>query len=182
MPGMPERRTHDYARNGVTSLFAAFSIADGTVIGELHRRHRAVEFLRFLRKIDKAVPAGLDVHLVCDNLATHKTPEVQQWLARRPRFHLHFTPTGSSWINQLPGRIYNQDFRRGTLDKGNSCDPGAKRLTFLFRIGGASSMDTGMKRRRHRFAGASFRRVLCEGAGKVIGRSAGPREQKESIR
>ena len=78
MPGMPERRTHDYARNGVTSLFAAFNIADGTVIGELHRRHRAVEFLGFLRKIDKAVPAGLDVHLACDNLATHKTPEVQQ--------------------------------------------------------------------------------------------------------
>src|SRR5713101_7602398 len=73
MPGMPEKRTHDYARNGVTSLFAAFNIANGTVIGELHRRHRAVEFLRFLRKIDKAVPAGLDVHLVCDNLATHKT-------------------------------------------------------------------------------------------------------------
>ena len=116
MPGMPERRTHDYARNGVTSLFAAFNIADGTVIGELHRRHRAVEFLRFLRKIDKAVPAGLDVHLVCDNLATHKTPEVQQWLARRPRFHLHFTPTGSSWINQVErwfGYLTDQKIRRG---------------------------------------------------------------------
>jgi transposase len=116
MPGMPERRTHDYARNGVTSLFAAFNIADGTVIGELHRRHRAVEFLRFLRKIDKAVPAGLDVHLVCDNLATHKTPEVQQWLARRPRFHLHFTPTGSSWINQVErwfGYLTDKKIRRG---------------------------------------------------------------------
>jgi transposase len=116
MPGMPERRTHDYARNGVTSLFAAFNIADGTVIGELHRRHRAVEFLRFLKKIDKAVPAGLDVHLVCDNLATHKTPEVQQWLARRPRFHLHFTPTGSSWINQVErwfGYLTSQKIRRG---------------------------------------------------------------------
>jgi transposase len=116
MPGMPERRTHDYARNGVTSLFAAFNIADGTVIGELHRRHRAVEFLRFLRKIDKAVPAGLDVHLVCDNLATHKTPEVKQWLARRPRFHLHFTPTGSSWINQVErwfGYLTDQKIRRG---------------------------------------------------------------------
>ncbi len=116
MPGMPERRTHDYARNGVTSLFAAFNIADGTVIGELHRRHRAVEFLRFLRKIDKAVPAGLDVHLVCDNLATHKTPEVREWLARRPRFHLHFTPTGSSWINQVErwfGYLTDQKIRRG---------------------------------------------------------------------
>jgi transposase len=116
MPGMPERRTHDYARNGVTSLFAAFNIADGTVIGELHRRHRAVEFLRFLRKIDKAVPAGLDVHLICDNLATHKTPEVQQWLARRPRFHIHFTPTGSSWINQVErwfGYLTDKKLRRG---------------------------------------------------------------------
>jgi len=116
MPGMPERRTHDYARHGVTSLFAAFNIADGTVIGELHRRHRAVEFLRFLRKIDKAVPAGLDVHLVCDNLATHKTPEVQQWLARRPRFHVHFTPTGSSWLNQVErwfGYLTDKKIRRG---------------------------------------------------------------------
>jgi hypothetical protein len=74
MPGMPERRTHDYARHGVTSLFAAFNIADGTVISELHRQHRAVEFKKFLIAIDKAVPAALDVHLVCDNLATHKTP------------------------------------------------------------------------------------------------------------
>jgi len=116
MPGMPERRTHDYARNGVTSLFAAFNIADGTVISELHRRHRAVEFLRFLKKIDKAVPAGLDVHLVCDNLATHKTPEVQQWLARRPRFHVHFTPTGSSWTSQVErwfGYLTGKKIRRG---------------------------------------------------------------------
>jgi DDE superfamily endonuclease len=74
MPGVPERRTHDYARHGVTSLFAAFNIADGTVTAELHRQHRAVEFKKFLVAIDKAVPAGLDVHLVCDNLATHKTP------------------------------------------------------------------------------------------------------------
>ena len=74
MPGMPERRTHDYLRHGITSLFAAFNIADGTVISELHRRHRAVEFKKFLVAIDKAVPAGLDVHLVCDNYATHNTP------------------------------------------------------------------------------------------------------------
>jgi transposase len=116
MPGMPERRTHDYARNGVTSLFAAFNIGDGTVIGELHRRHRAVEFLRFLRKIDKAVPAALDVHLVCDNLANCKTPGVQQWLARHPRFHVHFTPAGSSWINQVErwfGYLTDKKIRRG---------------------------------------------------------------------
>jgi len=101
MPGMPERRTHDYARHGTTSLFAAFNIADGTVISELHRRHRAAEYLKFLRAIDKAVPPELDVHLICDNLATHKTPAVNEWIARHPRFHIHFTPTGSSWINQV---------------------------------------------------------------------------------
>ena len=116
MPGMPERRTHDYARHGVTSLFAAFDIADGTVISELHRRHRHQEFLKFLKKIDKNVPAGLDVHIVCDNYGTHKTPEVQAWLARRPRFHVHFTPTGSSWINQVErwfGYLTDQKIRRG---------------------------------------------------------------------
>ena len=91
MPGMPERRSHDYARHGVTSLFAASSIAGGTVISELHRQHRAVEFKKFLAAIDKAVPDELDVHLVCDNLATHKTPAIRDWLARHPRFHVHFT-------------------------------------------------------------------------------------------
>ncbi len=116
MPGMPERRTHDYARHGVTSLFAAFNIADGTVISELHRQHRAVEFRKFLIAIDKAVPPGLDVHLICDNLATHKTPQIQAWLARHPRFRLHFTPTGSSWINQVErwfGFLTDQMLRRG---------------------------------------------------------------------
>jgi transposase len=101
MPGMPERRTHDYYRHGITSLFAAFNIADGAVISQLHRRHRAIEFKKFLTAIDKAVPAELDVHLVADNYGTHKTPEIQAWLARHPRFHMHFTPTGSSWVNQV---------------------------------------------------------------------------------
>jgi transposase len=101
MPGMPERATHNHIRHGTSSLFAAFNIADGTVISELHRQHRAVEFRRFLVSIDKAVPAELDVHLVCDNLATHKTAAIRDWLGRHPRFHLHFTPTGSSWINQV---------------------------------------------------------------------------------
>jgi transposase len=116
MPGMPERRTHDYARHGVTSLFAAFNIADGTVIGDLHRRHRHQEWLKFLKKIDKAVPAELGVHVICDNYATHKTPQVQAWLARHPRFHVHFTPTGSSWINQVErwfGLITDKMIRRG---------------------------------------------------------------------
>ena len=116
MPGMPERRSHDYVRHGTTSLFAAFNIADGTVISELHRRHRATEFRKFLVRIDKAVPADLDVHLVCDNYATHKTATIQDWLARHPRFHLHFTPTGSSWINQVErwfGYLTDQMIRRG---------------------------------------------------------------------
>jgi hypothetical protein len=94
MPGMPERR-------GITSLFAAFNIADGAVISQLHRRHRAIEFKRFLTAIDKAVRAGLDIHLVADNYGTHKTPEIKAWLARHPRFHMHFTPTGSSWLHQV---------------------------------------------------------------------------------
>jgi transposase/transcriptional regulator with XRE-family HTH domain/DNA-binding CsgD family transcriptional regulator len=116
MPGMPERRTHDYVRHGITSLFAAFNIADGTVISELHRQHRATEFKKFLTAIDKAVPAELDVHLVCDNYGTHKTPAIKAWLARHPRIHMHFTPTGSSWINQVErwfGFLTDQMIRRG---------------------------------------------------------------------
>jgi transposase len=116
MPGMPERRTHDYLRHGITSLFAAFNIADGTVISELHRRHRAIEFRKFLVSIDKAVPADLGVHLVCDNYATHSTPEIRTWLARHPRFHVHFTPTGSSWMNQVErwfGLLTDKLIRRG---------------------------------------------------------------------
>ncbi|MGW5259311.1 IS630 family transposase [Streptomyces sp. NPDC004012] len=116
MPGMPERRTHDYLRHGITSLFAAFNIADGTVISQLHRRHRAIEFKKFLVTIDKAVPAELDVHLVCDNYATHNTPEIRTWLNRHPRFHVHFTPTGSSWINQVErwfGLLTDKLIRRG---------------------------------------------------------------------
>jgi transposase len=116
MPGMPERRTHDYLRHGITSLFAAFNIADGTVISELHRRHRAIEFRKFLVKVDKAVPSDLDVHLVCDNYATHNTAEIRTWLARHPRFHVHFTPTGSSWMNQVErwfGLLTDKLIRRG---------------------------------------------------------------------
>ena len=116
MPGTPERRTHDYLRHGITSLFAAFNIADGTVISTLHRRHRAVEFRKFLITIDKAVPRELDVHLVCDNYATHNTAEIKAWLARHPRFHIHFTPTGSSWMNQVErwfGLLTDKLIRRG---------------------------------------------------------------------
>ena len=101
MPGMPEKRTHDYVRHGTTSLFAAFNTADGTVISSLHRRHRATEFRKFLAKIDAQVPDHLEVHLVCDNYGTHKTPTITTWLQRHPRFRLHFTPTCSSWINRV---------------------------------------------------------------------------------
>jgi transposase-like protein/transposase len=116
MPGMPERRTHDYLRNGLTTLFAAFNVEDGTVISSLHRRHRAVEFKKFLTKIDHEVPDHLEVHLICDNYGTHKTPAIRAWLERHPRFHLHFTPTSSSWINQVErwfGFLADQKIRRG---------------------------------------------------------------------
>ena len=116
MPGMPERRTHDYLRHGVTSLFAAFNVADGTVIGELHRSHRATEFKKFLSTIDKTVPADLEIHVIADNYATHKTPAIKAWLAKHPRIHMHFTPTGSSWINQVErwfGFLTDQLLRRG---------------------------------------------------------------------
>ncbi len=116
VPGTPERRSHDYVRHGVTSLFAAFNIATGEVISDLHRRHRAVEFRKFLITIDKTVDDELDIHLVCDNYATHKTEEINTWLARHPRFHIHFTPTGSSWVNQVErffGLITDKLIRRG---------------------------------------------------------------------
>ncbi|MDX3381446.1 IS630 family transposase [Streptomyces niveiscabiei] len=116
MPGMPERRTHDYVRGGVTTLFAALNTATGEVIGQIHRRHRAVEFRKFLVRIDKEVPDGLDVHLICDNASTHKTPAIQRWLTAHPRFHVHFTPTSSSWLNQVErwfGLLTDKQIRRG---------------------------------------------------------------------
>jgi len=99
LPGTPERRSHDYVRHGTTSLFAALELTTGKVIGSLHRRHRASEFKKFLMQIDAEVPDDLDVYLVLDNYATHKTPAIKRWLLRHPRFHLHFTPTGASWLN-----------------------------------------------------------------------------------
>ena len=113
LTGTPERRTHDYVRHGVTSLFAALDVASGQVIGSLHRRHRSVEFRRFLAKLDKQVPHELAVHLVCDNYATHKTDTIQRWLTAHPRFHLHFVPTSSSWLNATPARRAHQCPRPG---------------------------------------------------------------------
>ena len=100
-PGIPERRTHTYVRNGTTSLFAALDVATGAVIGRCYKRHRAAEFLDFLKRIDAEIPDGPDVHLVMDNYATHKTPKIKAWLARRPHWYVHFTPTSASWINQV---------------------------------------------------------------------------------
>jgi transposase len=99
LPTTPARRTHDYVRNGTASLFAALDVASGKVISQVHRRHRHQEFLKFLRTIDGTVPAELDVHLICDNYATHNTPAIKAWFLRHPRFQLHFTPTDSSWLN-----------------------------------------------------------------------------------
>jgi len=99
LPGVPERRTHDYVRNGTTNLYAALDVASGNVIADMSPRHRAEEFRRFLNLIDANVPADLDVHVVLDNSSTHKTPSIQRWLVRHPRFTLHFTPTYSSWLN-----------------------------------------------------------------------------------
>ena len=117
MPGLPERRTHDYSRHGTTTLFAALNIATGKVIGQLHRRHRSKELLSFLRTVDEAVPEKLEVHLVMDNYGTHKTPTVKGWLARHPRFHVHFTPTSASWLNQVErwfATLTERQIRRGT--------------------------------------------------------------------
>lgn len=100
-PGQPARRTHDYTRHGTTSLFAALDVATGHVVAACHQRHRAIEFRKFLQEIDSQVPPDLDLHLVLDNYGTHKAPTVKRWLAQHPRYHLHFTPTSSSWLNQV---------------------------------------------------------------------------------
>ena len=116
-PGRPERRTHDYIRHGTTNLYAALDVASGHVISDMTERHRAVEFRRFLNLINRSVPEDLDVHLVVDNVSTHKTPEIHRWLLRHPRSHLHFTPTYSSWMNLVErwfAELTNKWLRRGT--------------------------------------------------------------------
>ena len=115
-PGQAERRTHDYVRHGTTSLFAALDARTGQVIGQRHRRHRALEFRKFLDAIESAVPAELDVHLIADNYATHKTALIRNWFAKRPRFHIHFTPTSASWLNLVErwfGLLTEKQLRRG---------------------------------------------------------------------
>jgi transposase len=115
-PGQPARRSHDYKRHGTTSLFAALDIASGRVIGKCYPRHRSIEFRKFLDEIEAAVPADLDVHLVIDNYATHKAPLIRNWFARRPRWHVHLTPTSSSWLNQVErffALLTERQLRRG---------------------------------------------------------------------
>jgi len=123
-PGLPMKKgrcgtmTHDYKRNGTTTLFAALSMLDGKVIGDCMSRHRHQEFIRFLKKIDSETPSELDLHLIADNYATHKHPRVKSWLRRHPRFHLHFIPTSSSWLNMVERwfrEITDKRIRRGTF-------------------------------------------------------------------
>lgn len=117
-PGLPERQTHDYKRHGTIALFAALNVIDGSVIADCQPRHRHQEFVRFLERIDKAVDPAMEVHLVLDNYGTHKHPVVKNWLAERPRYQVHFTPTSSSWLNQIErwfAEITRKRIRRGTL-------------------------------------------------------------------
>lgn len=117
-PGIPARQTHDYIRNGTTSLFAALDVATGKVIGHCHRRHRHQEFLKFLDRIDAQLPPTGEVHVIMDNYGTHKVPKVTRWFVRHPRYHLHFTPTSASWLNQVErffAKITTQRIRRGTF-------------------------------------------------------------------
>lgn len=115
-PGQIERRTHDYKRHGTRSLYASFDVATGKVMGRVTRRHRAQEFLAFLRQIDRATPQGLDLHLILDNSSTHRTEEVRKWLGRHPRFHFHFTPTSASWLNAVEG--WFSQLERRSLHRG----------------------------------------------------------------
>jgi len=117
-PGQIERRTHDYKRNGTTSLYAAFDILTGKVIGRTTKQHRAKEFLDFLRQIDRSTTNELDLHMILDNSSTHKTPEVKKWLTAHPRFILHFTPTSASWLNAVEGwfsKLERQSIYRGVF-------------------------------------------------------------------
>ena len=115
---MPERQTHDYERHGTTTLFAALNVLDGSVIGCCQPRHRHQEFLRFLERLDAAIDPALAVHMVLDNYGTHKHPKVKSWFAAHPRYHLHFTPTGASWLNQIErwfAEITAKRIRRGSF-------------------------------------------------------------------
>lgn len=124
-PGMAERRTHDYLRHGITSLFAALDVATGKVIGACHRRHRHQEFLRFLRVLEERLPEDQDIHLIMDNYGTHKTPRVKRWFAQHPHYHLHFTPTSASWLNLVErffAELSEKRIRRGAFNSVQSLE------------------------------------------------------------
>jgi len=128
-PGRAERRTHDYYRHGTLALFAALDVATGQIISATKPKHRTKEFLNFLRQIEREVPADLDLHIILDNYATHKTEAVEDWLAKRPRWKLHFTPTHSSWLNQVErffARITNERIRRGVFQSVTDLDRAIK--------------------------------------------------------
>jgi transposase len=117
-PGIPAQQTHDYIRHGTTSLFAALNVATGKVIGRCHRRHRHQELLKFLDQVDRTVPPTGEIHVIMDNYGTHKVPKVARWFARHPRYHVHFTPTSASWLNQVErffATITTRRIRRGTF-------------------------------------------------------------------
>jgi transposase len=129
-PGQVERQTHDYIRHGTTDLFAALDLKTGSVIGRCRKRHRAVEFRAFLDQIDRSMPSELDVHIVLDNAATHKAPPIQRWLARRPRYHLHFTPTSGSWLNLVEAwfaLLSARQLRRGVFRSTRSLEQTIRR-------------------------------------------------------
>jgi len=134
-PGQVARGTHDYERHGTTSLFAALNTKTGQVLGQLHRRHRAKEFRQFLDHIDASVPADLEVHLILDNYGTHKTPAIHRWFLKRPRFHLHFTPTSASWINLVErwfGELTQKQIRRGSHRSTLKLEQAIKRYLAIY--------------------------------------------------
>jgi transposase len=129
-PGIPARQTHDYIRHGTTSLFAALNVATGKIIGHCHRRHRHQEFLKFLQRIDAQLPPTGEVHVIMDNYGTHKVPKVTRWFVRHPRYHLHFTPTSASWLNQVErffAKITTQRIRRGTFENVRALETAIER-------------------------------------------------------
>ena len=129
-PGQVERHTHDYVRHGTTDLFAALDICSGRVVGECRARHTAEDFRAFLDTIDRTVPDDLEVHVILDNAATHKTPLIHRWLAQRPRYHLHFTPTSASWLNMVEGwfaLLTRRQLRRGAFRSTQALEAAIRR-------------------------------------------------------
>ena len=155
-PGQAERRTHDYKRHGTTSLFAALEVKTGQVLGQIRRRHRAIEFRAFLTTLDAQVPADLEVHVIMDNYGTHKTASIRRWFARHPRFHPHFTPTYASWLNLVErwfAALETKQLRRGVHDSVRSLGDCDSRIHRRVQHGGPTvrvDEDRGRHSREHR--------------------------------